>query len=261
MGTYDLELALHNVEQIIEMKKAKVSQNRLNLDIMLQISMLHRQSACGMLLARYDVQDFFEHLATSAFIYRYYLDNRGKDPAPDPYYLCRSNGEPFLDAVAANAMGLARDIGSKMPSEWTEQMEYEDDFFYFSMVSDCLDPGADQAVLKQSLASFKLALDGAESARFDAMKALIKKDEEAFDLALQAMVTERIDFVSDHRRSHGTETVFSITDANIFIEGIALIRVAKLHGLKTRDQFQLIPEVALQDCEGAVNDSFSLWDE
>jgi|GEM_PF-5716324 hypothetical protein len=52
----------------------------------------------------------------------------------------------------------------------------------------------------------------------------------------------------ERERKSGTGNPIALaTDANVFVEGIAFVRVARLRGLRTRGQYPLIPPIALSD--------------
>jgi hypothetical protein len=52
----------------------------------------------------------------------------------------------------------------------------------------------------------------------------------------------------ERERKSGVGNAFALaTDANIFVEGIALVRLARVRGIRTRSQYPLIPPIVLKE--------------
>ncbi|HYO59977.1 Imm49 family immunity protein [Archangium sp.] len=207
----------------------------------LEAARLLRQFGCGLLLSRLDTSGFRHHLLQAASIYLELLEHRPTHPGLDPYYLARSKGEPLFDALAAGALELARKIASLMPPTWMERMEPEEDFHYFGALL-CLVLERDAS---GALAAFERCLQGGTSHRFDTVRALAAKDTAGFDRGLRELCAEEAAWRERQRRSGLFDPHLHQTEAFVFVEGVALVRLARWLGMETPPGYPLIPEPAL----------------
>ncbi|MCP3143932.1 immunity 49 family protein [Pyxidicoccus xibeiensis] len=224
------------------MPRLQSSSAKPDAKLTLETAALWRQYGCGLLLSELDEEGFRDGLEQAATLYRDLLKRRSACSEFDQYYLARSKGEPLFDALAVGAWDLARDIAARMTSTWMQRMEAEEDFHYFGVLSAMLLQRPD---LDSELAAFERCLQGGQSYRFDAVKGLTLADAEAFEAGLQGMIEEQAAWVERQQRSGLFDPYLHKTSAFVFIEGVALVRLARNRALKTEERYRLIPAPAL----------------
>jgi hypothetical protein len=253
MSVAEIEIAISNLNELISIKKEMLQQNNIDSDTMLEIAGYYRSIGCGMLLARFDIEEYFQSLYKSAKTYQQLLENRNENT--EKYYLCKSKGFPLLDAIAINQFDLARELALKMTSTWTENMEDIDDFIYFDMISDLIQEQPDPELLKKKIIQFESSLEGNSTDRLCIMKAIIENSLYDFDEALQSMILKIKKRIA---KNSDSDYYFVTLEGNIFIEGIALIRIAKKCGIDIKERYQYIPDIVFNQSEIAFPVDFSL---
>ncbi|NMO19040.1 hypothetical protein HPC49_43435 [Pyxidicoccus fallax] len=225
------------------MPRLQSSSVKPDAKLALETASLWRQYGCGLLLSELDEEGFRDGLEQAATLYRGLLRRRSACSEFDQYYLARSKGEPLFDALATGAWVLARDIAADMTPTWMQRMEAEEDFHYFGALIALLLQRTD---LDTELADFKRCLQGGQSFRFDTVKALAAADADAFEAGLLGMVEEQAAWVERQQRSGVFDPYLHKTAAYVFVEGAALVQLARHRGLKTQEQYRLIPAPALE---------------
>ncbi|RKH24828.1 hypothetical protein D7Y13_25835 [Corallococcus praedator] len=211
--------------------------------LVLETASLWRQYGCGLLLSELDEEGFRDALGQAAKLYRDLLARRNGCPESDLYYLARSKGEPLFDAMAVGAWDLAREIAAAMTPTWMQRMESEEDFHYFGALVAMLLQRDD---LDAELEACERCLQGGQSYRFDVVKALSSSDGDAFEAGLQGMIEEQAAWMERQQRSGVFDPYRHKTSAFVFIEGVALVRLARHRALKTQERYRLIPAPALE---------------
>jgi hypothetical protein len=160
------------------------------------------------------------------------------------YFIALSRSEAALDAAAAGAGELAQEIFSLSPPDWRPGDEYEDDYWYQRFVGVVLSgaPGDRRDLV---LARFgAVAKDG--SARLAVCRALHRRSSADFDAAFMDLLQERQEEIaSDAGRAE--EEVAVALGAKVFVEGVALVRLARRAGLETALEYPMCPALALAD--------------
>jgi hypothetical protein len=204
-----------------------------------------RAHALLWLLVEADPQSFFRDLTLSAQVRRQYLRRCEKEKLVNCFRAC-SRIEPFLDAVAGESFDLARDIAALSPADWLERDEYEDDycfarFLYLWVASEGAERPAEP--LSALLDRFEEALEGQDSARLDVCRALLAGDQQAFGEAFAALILERQEAVAALLpRTVGNPVL--LLDAQVFVEGLAILRLADGLGFQTESEYPGCPRLA-----------------
>lgn len=226
---------------LVSERLPRLRQGRPDAKLTLETARLLRQYGCALLLSHLDEEGFRDHLRQSASLYLELLARRQACSDFDQYYLARSKAEPLFDALASGDMALAQRVASSLSTSWLERMEPEEDFHYFGVLGSLLleqEPST-------SLSSFERCLQGGSSSRFEVVSALATRDSEGFEQALLALVEEESSSLERQRRSGLFDPHLHQTEAFIFVEGVALVRLARRLGLETRPGYRLLPEPAL----------------
>ncbi|MFP2930245.1 hypothetical protein ACLESO_34630 [Pyxidicoccus sp. 3LG] len=242
MGMLELDITLGNLEEEIEDGMERLREQGPDAAVVLEVCAHSRQLGCGLLLIDLDADGFQHSLFQSARLYEWLLNQRASTPGLDAYYLCKSRAQPLLDALALNQLELARSIGAKLDSPWAPKMEPEEDFRYFDLLSGpLLSRQADEA----RLGAFERSLEE-PSARFDVLAAITRQDADAFWNALSTLTRQWEDAIEADRREDSLDAYFAETEASIFVEGIALVRLAGLWGIPAKERLPFMPAEAFK---------------
>ncbi|RKH30262.1 Imm49 family immunity protein [Corallococcus sicarius] len=243
MSIKDLETLNGNLQHMLALKLQALRSQGPDAAKVLELARGYRQLGCGLLLATYDREDFFQCLFRAADAYLQFLEFQGARKELDPYYLARSRGTPLLDALAIGELRLAHRMGGHMAPRWTEGMEYEDDFCFFDVLPEFAATQPDESLLRQKLDRMERALEGAGSARFDILQAIASRDEARFEEALGALVEQWAEQVEKKRETSPSPLgrAFTLTEANVFIEGLALAQLAHRRGMRLRSEYRYVP--------------------
>lgn len=211
-----------------------------------KITESYRALAIISLLIDADTDTFYHDLIRSAKTREYYLTRCKLDNYSD-FRISTSRNEPFFDALAANDFGLARQLADLSPKVWRTEYEYEDDFYYTRIFHDftSLDD-MNNTPYKTLLRRFEESLEGSESARFKLCYALIGRNQQGFEKAFNELLIERTDAVEQESRIFLSEDINVALNHKIFIEGLAILRVAERIGLKTYNDYLYCPAIARQ---------------
>lgn len=149
-------------------------------------------------------------------------------------------------SIACKDFDTAIRITKNANSTWEKSFEYEDDFFYFNFIKALLLKAKKEEV-EAILKNFKNAVnDPEDDLRFSICTALFKQQEEAFEQALGGLIEElkkKYEEAPDDDRVLEEEWA---TEGAIFIEGLALIRLAEMQSIPTQSNYLFIPDLAIQ---------------
>jgi Immunity protein 49 len=201
-----------------------------------------RAHALLWLLVKADAQTCFRDLTFSAHVRRHFLQ-KSKRHQQVTYYCTASRMAPFLDAVAAESTDVARDIAALTPPEWMERDEYEDDFCYARFLHLWVTGGTPPEEMAEILDRFERALEGAPSTRLDVCRALLARQEPEFRDAFDALIAERQDEVKAKLERIVANPVVTL-DCQVFVEGLALLRLADGLGFRTEPEYPGCPKLA-----------------
>ncbi|MCY1078314.1 Imm49 family immunity protein [Archangium lansingense] len=144
-----------------------------------------------------------------------------------------SRSAPFLDALAARDVQGAREIATLATRVRQANLEYEEDFLYFCFLMEHCLLGQPEAEARASLDRFEAVLEGSEEPRLDVARALLARDERGFEDALRSMVSARARKYAGLRERGSLSQERWATDAKVCVEGLALLVLAELAGMKT----------------------------
>jgi len=242
MGTTEADIIIGNIKFLIDERVPRLLASGPDAKLSLEVSNLHRRQGCGLLLSKLDEDSFSRCLREAARVYLNLLERKQKCSEFDQYYLARSKAEPFFDAVAIGEWGMARDIVSRLASSWMRRMETEEDFYYFGVLSKLLISGT---VPQVELTAFETSLQGGTSCRFDVVRALHVLDVDGFEAGLEGLIGERIERLAREKRSGFFDPYFHATEAHVFVEGLALVRLANRLGMNVKGRYRTVPEIIL----------------
>jgi hypothetical protein len=162
------------------------------------------------------------------------------------HHWCSGRYEPLLDMVAAGAFELARDIISLSPVEFREGHEYEDDYCYAQILSRWLVEPPRDAEVPALLEQFAAYVEDQPNARLAVCRALAARDQAAFDTTFADLLLARDLEIEAAKERGQLEEPQVIANRRVFVEGLALLRLAERRGLRTEREYRYCPSLARQ---------------
>jgi hypothetical protein len=160
-------------------------------------------------------------------------------------FTAASHHGPLCDALAAGAHSLAHDIALLSADVLVKGHEYEEDFFYARLLS-LMASGADSlpAQAEPLLEALERASEGQPLLRLAMCRALIYREQARFDDALHALLEERDHHFHAKARSFTARDEETETAPHIFVEGLALLRLARHRGITVQSDYLFLPSLA-----------------
>jgi hypothetical protein len=204
------------------------------------------------LLEFLDTDVFRKNLVWSGHSRRFFLmrsPQAGPSSTIAQRHLALSRTLSFFDSLAAGALELARDIARlSQPTPWNRDWEYEDDYLYFYFWHRVvLDPpwiNSDEA--RAVLERFEQSLEGLPSGRYEVTAALWRRDRDLFVAAMHVFLDEVKEKLEREHRSiavqEGEPNYWP--RSQVCVEGLALLKLAELLGLRVAEDLPLCPVFA-----------------
>jgi hypothetical protein len=213
-----------------------------------------RAHAILSLLLHADGAAFSSGLVASGHARRAFLLRCARQQYAD-FYVALSRSGAMLDAVVGNDLSLAGEIFGLSPPAYRKGDEYEDDFQWQCLLGLLL-TGAPRPELDDTLGALEKATDG-EGERLEVARALLSRDAEAFDEAFRALVSTQ-QAVNEEEDASDEEPA-AAAGVYVFIEGVAVLKVARRLGIRIEPEYPLCPTLALLDQAPAQpRDAFAL---
>jgi len=206
----------------------------------LELCRQFRRRGIASLLLRGEARSLHRDLQRSGAAYAEYLTWASDE------HKASSKASPFFDAVACGDGTAAALIASRTAVDPKLDEEYEDDFIYMRWLMGRFYLRQQDASLDMMLGRYEVLLDGAEDARALICQALRRGDSEKFDTALQTLIQQREDdYASGIEADQILEEEWA-TEGKVFVEGLALLRLAAQLGLEIQRDYLFIPSLALR---------------
>lgn len=196
----------------------------------------YRRIAICRLLATGEVDGFLDFLVRSAQAHLHILGRTPEDRK------MTSLSFPLLDALAAGADTLAREIAARTRSTWHQGEEYEDDFLYFHLLAQRFAAGRGLADLEGDVA--RLDALGGDDGRAALLLALLRRKQDALESGIEAFVEARRAEEREARSGGWLSPDDAATFAKVSVELLALLRLADAAGLTTPRNVPLAPSTA-----------------
>jgi hypothetical protein len=153
---------------------------------------------------------------------------------------------PLYDAIGARDLATARRIASAMPKQFTAGEEYEEDYFSIAILAALALEEASAIQLQALLTPFGELAAGSEDPRFDVCKALSFRDAKGFGAAMDRLLQTR---EQEYGQAIEFEEVVEdewATEGQFFVEGLAMVRTAKILAMDIDQDYLFIPSLALE---------------
>jgi hypothetical protein len=219
----------------------EVPANQLG-EMAAEVSVKLRAIAAFHLLRPGKTNSFYHNLIRSGMVRRQYLRRVLDAGLLEDHFRGSGHYLPFCDAIVAGDFPLVENIVDLSPAEFLAGHEYEDDYCY-AQVLHGLATGRNQRG-PELLARFERYLEGETSARYSVAKALLERDQSAFDAAFpELLATREREIAADIKRGQ-IESAHIVAFRRLFIEGLAVLRLAERAGLTTEDEYLFCPSLA-----------------
>ncbi|WP_158620305.1 MULTISPECIES: immunity 49 family protein [Corallococcus] len=162
----------------------------------------------------------------------------------EPRFLCCSKDLGFGAALAAGDLELATAIAARSPKHHFQGVEYEDDFLFFHLLHRMLLAPEDLDGQARLLGRWRQVEKGQPSAKFELTKALVEKDAGRFPAAFTALLEVRQQKLREYSQRLGFDPELNATEGKVSVDGLAILRLAELHGLPTQSSYDFIPALA-----------------
>ncbi|MCP4133647.1 MAG: hypothetical protein GY754_21950 [bacterium] len=220
-----------------------------------------RRAAIFEYLVNDDAVIFRSHLKESGELWLEYLKKSMYDAelADDPHYIA-GNYEPLLDVIASGNFDLTKEIIKINPQSPREKCEHIGDFYYAQVLASLVTGEEDD--IKEMVENFCLVEEKQLLTRQECTRALTIKDQDHFNKAFnnlleeyehekgvnRAYEAEHFYESLDHDEEHEQDDLDEVDDLiehgekKIFVEGLALLQLANLRGLKISQEYPFCPE-------------------
>lgn len=202
-------------------------------------------SACGLyrrigicqLLQTGVPDDFFESLALAAQCLLHWLESAADGAKVG------SLSTAFFDAIACGADDLAVRIARASPASFRDGEEYEEEFLHLRFVMSHFRLRALPPEAARLLERWELLTDGADP-RAALCRAVFDRDQDRLDAALPRVVERWEEDLADGREAGVLSADEEATTARVFVELLALLRLAAESGLKVEPDHPRAPSCA-----------------
>ncbi|WNG13781.1 hypothetical protein [Cystobacter fuscus] len=161
-----------------------------------------------------------------------------------PESLPGSDNVGFSDALASGDVATARAIARLSASHHLEGVEYEEDFLFSHFLHRMMLEPRDTEGLHRVLARWAQVLQGGVDPRLDACLALLEKNAVGFHRAFETLIIERKQQFREYRRQLDFDPEVGATTGKIYMDGLALLRVAELEAVPPPPALEMVPLLA-----------------
>ena len=200
-----------------------------------------RALAIITLLAKGDSDKFLHNLVRSGRVREAYLTRIKQTNRQAEHHLASGRFDALLDAVASSDVELAQRIAWLSPRTWEVQREYEDDFCYAQILHRLVHGVQAASAYQPFIDRFEEILDGQASARLEVVRALVAHSQIDFDESFEVLLQERQDEIAANIARYQLEEPQIVAERQVFIEGLALLRLAGIVELTTQTEYLYCP--------------------
>ena len=210
----------------------------------LEVSDKFRVLAIITLVTQGETDFFYHNLIRSGRSRQTYLLRLRQEGITGDHHGCSGRYEALLDSIAAGDFALARRIAELSPEEFQEQHEYEDDYCYAQCLHRLIRPEAPKNEFHTLFDCWAAYLDGKDTGRLNVCQALVAQDQNAFDEGLEALLDEHRAKIGSDKERGQFEDFSVVAKRRVFVEGLALLGLADMQGLRTQQEYRYCPSLA-----------------
>jgi hypothetical protein len=128
------------------------------------------------------------------------------------------------------------------PTDFQKDHEYEDDYCYGRLLHLIVNGQEHKA--SEVLTQFEAYLEGSVNGRFQVVQALLTKSQQAFDVSFDSLLQDRQNEIDRNIERGEIESPHVVAARRLFIEGLAILRLAESIGLKAEHEYVFCPSMA-----------------
>ncbi len=240
------EVAKQNFEFRMGQSYEPVSKGFERDDFLFDITVYHRLLAILSLLMDADQDSYIEKMCKSGYSRLYFLRDFAPINSVDPSYLCVSKDIGFTASLAVGHFQLAKSIGEFSSKGHNPLIEYEEDFLFPRFMQLIINPDSSVSELKSLLLRWEEILQGDKSEELAVCKALLDKDAGEFADCFDSLIIARQLRMDAWKRKASFDEAMYAAEGNVYIDGICVLRIAEMRGIRVNDEYPLIPRLALR---------------
>lgn len=197
------------------------------------------------LLATGDSAHLHNNLRLSGEYRVKYLQRVASSARDDQHHYTRGRVNPVFDLITAGDNALLTSLIQASPAAFQSQREYLPDYCYVNLLAgfslaDALPPFTQLLSTQASLKLYEQWLDGETDPRFDLCKAIADGNEAGFLDAFDRLLAQRVEHIEERRHTVLEDAVVA-TERFIFVEGLAVLTIARRHSFDVDQDFALCP--------------------
>lgn len=238
MSTHFLSVFRHNASYELEKLLPLAISNTADLKYILRVCQQYRIRGICSLFIKAETVKFVKDLHKSGQTFLNYLQHSGEEDK------ITSKAAPFFDSIASGDLACAREIARNSRVTWHENEEFEDDFLYILFLMKHFFLQGTQSECEAILQRFEEILEGEPDAHLDICKAFTSSDAKEFHIAFDDLIEKH---ESRFKKLVDSEMILPeefATEGKLFVEGLALLRLAETKGFALEDDYLFMPSTA-----------------
>jgi hypothetical protein len=215
-------------------------------DVCLEVAQKLRAVGIISLLTEANIDNFQHNLIRSAACWETFLSRCRREEGMNQHDVCAGRIDGFLAALAGHDQPRAINLANLAPSEYRPGHEYEADYAYARALHQLVVVGSGESLVPDLLARCTATGDDMSMARAKVVQALLARDQNAFDESFDGLLGKRQDAIQAEKARGQLAGSIVNAERAIFVEGLALLTIAKQRGLDLRPDYPMCPSIARQ---------------
>lgn len=197
-----------------------------------------------LLVTKADSDGFQFNLIRSGRAWRTYLKRAQAEQAQEDHHFCTGRSDPLVDCIATGQFDLALEISGLLPNAWRKGHEYEDDYCFGRLLQILCMPLVDKTLAEPVIRQWETYLDDDDSPRLAVIQSLLNQDQDDFNERFQDLIFNYHAEIEKNKQRGQLEEPHVIAQRRVFVEGLAILRLAEKQGLATEREYDLCPFLA-----------------
>jgi hypothetical protein len=203
-----------------------------------------RALAIMLLLSEASTDLFLHNLHRAGKARLFYLRRANAEGKKDEFFQAKGKHGALMAAIAANDWAAAREIDALTPNTLLPG-EYEDDHCMAEIVGRLIRGAAvDDAEYVPLFERWEAYLDGDPDGRLDLLRAIVARDQAAFDTAFERVLTAFTESIQTAKDRRQLEEPVTLALREVDVDALAFLRLAELRRLSTQGEYAYCPSLA-----------------
>ncbi|MCP3143955.1 immunity 49 family protein [Pyxidicoccus xibeiensis] len=213
-------------------------------ELLLNVSTCNRLMGLCALLKEADTEAFAAHLCKAGQARAHLLSLAASGSELLPEFLCVSEDVGLSAALAAGDVRTATRLAALSPREHFAELEYEDDYLFFRVLHLLLLGPEERRLQEKALARWREVVGSDIPPELEVCQALVERSGPDFARAFDELIVDRKRAMKDYRKQVDSDEEILATEGKVYVDGLAILRIAELRELPTRSAYDLIPRIA-----------------